>query len=123
MHDHIAVVQDEPALLRLPLHATFFLMFESCRLEHTFGQRVEHAVAGAVADHKIICKGCDVLDVEQQDVFSLFVLQRFDDFMSKVKCVQISPHILSLWRADHRSAKQSLLSKYAIASWGRALRR
>ncbi len=102
MHNYVAVVQDKPALLCLPLDATFFLMFQFCRLEHTLGQRVEHTVAGAVADHEIICKGCDVLNVEQQDVFTLPVFQRFDNFMSKIKCVQISPHILSLWRADDR---------------------
>jgi hypothetical protein len=72
-------------------------VFQFCRFEHAFGQRVKHTVAGAIADHKIICKRCDVLDVEEQDVFTLSVLQRFDDFMSKIKCVQISPHILSLW--------------------------
>ena len=93
MHDHIAVVKDEPAFLWLALHAALFLVILFGRFEHSLGERVEHTVAGAVADDEVIGKRCDVLDVEKQDVFALFVLQSGDDFMRKFECVQISPHI------------------------------
>jgi len=81
MHDHVAVIEHEPAFMRLPFHAAFFLIILLCRFEHTFGEGVEHAVAGAITDDEIIGKRCNVFNVEQQDVFALFVLQGSDDFM------------------------------------------
>jgi hypothetical protein len=76
----------------LPLYTTFFLIVLFGGFEHRFGERIEHAVAGAIADDEIISERCDVFDVEEQDVFTLFVLQGGDDFMCKFECVQISPH-------------------------------
>ena len=83
MYDHIAVVEHEPAFARLAFNPAFLLVVLFGCFEHTFGQRVEHAVTGAVADNEVIGKGCDVFDVEQQDVFALFVLQGCDDLMCK----------------------------------------
>lgn len=91
MHNHVAVIEQEPAIPGLSLHAAFFLVIFLCRFQHGFGKRVQHAVAGAVADDEIIGKRCDVLDVEQQDVFALFVLKGVDDFMREFECVQWSP--------------------------------
>jgi len=91
MHDYIPVVEHKPAFLSLPFDASFFLMFLFGCLQHTFGERVEHPVACAVANDEIICKRRDVFDVEKQDVFTLFVLQGGDNFMCKFECVQISP--------------------------------
>ena len=94
MDHHIPVIQHEPAFLWLPFHAALLLIILFCRFEDTFSKRIQHAVAGAVADDKIIGKRCDVLDVEKQDVFALFVLQGGDDCMCKFECVQMSPHDL-----------------------------
>ena len=91
MHNHIAVIQHEPALLGLPFDPPSFLMFLPSGFQHTFGERVEHPVAGTVADDEIICKRRDVFDVKNQDVFALSVLQGVNDFMGKFECVQISP--------------------------------
>lgn len=96
MHDHIAIVEDEPAFMGLPLHAALLFVILLGGFEHGFGKRVEHAVTGAVADDEVIGKRCDVLNVEKQDVFTLFVLQGGNDFMCKFECVQISPQGLSL---------------------------
>ncbi|HLE90238.1 MAG TPA: hypothetical protein VI753_03740, partial [Anaerolineales bacterium] len=73
-------------------------------------QRVQHAVAGAAANHEVICEGGDVLDVQKQDVFALFVLQGGDDFMCKFECVQLSP---LLWYviASRSVAKQSPIGR------------
>jgi hypothetical protein len=60
--------------------------------QHAVGQRVQHAAAGAGADHKIRSKGCDLFDVKQEDVFAFLVLQRSDDGVGKVKWIQESPH-------------------------------
>jgi hypothetical protein len=83
MDDHISIIEDEPAFARLSLYATFFLIIFLGCFQHPLGERVEHAVTGAVADNKIISKRCDVFDVEQKDVFGLFVLQGIDDLMGK----------------------------------------
>lgn len=91
MHDHIAEVHHEPAFARLSFHATFFLMILFCGFEHALGKRVQHAVTGAITQDKIISKGCDLFDVEKQDIFRLFVLQGVDDFMCKIESVQVSP--------------------------------
>ncbi|SRR6266498_4694471 len=92
MHNHIAVIKYEPTFLGLSLDASLFLVKLFACVEYSFCKRVEHAVAGTVANHKIISKRCDVFDVKKQDVFALFVLQGGDDFMCKFECVQISPH-------------------------------
>ena len=94
MYNNVAIIEHEPTFMGLPLDASFFLMFLFGCLQHTFGKRVEHTVAGAIANDKIICKRRDVFDVEKQDVFALFVLQGRDDFMCKFKCVQISPLLM-----------------------------
>jgi hypothetical protein len=67
----------------LPLHAAFLLVILPGCLQHALCKRVKHAVAGTVANDKIIGKRCNILDVKKQDVFTLFVLQGFDDFMGK----------------------------------------
>ena len=81
MHDHITVIEQKPALLRLPFDAAFlFVIFFRC-FQDPFRERVQHAIAGAVAEYEIVGKGCDVLDVQKQDVFALPILQGFNDFM------------------------------------------
>src|SRR6266498_1741478 len=94
MYNYITKIKDEPAFAGLPLDTTFFLVILFCCFQHAFCKRVKHAVARPVADHEIISKGCDVCNVQKQNVFALFVLQGFNDFMSKFKCVQISPLVL-----------------------------
>jgi hypothetical protein len=91
MHHHITEIHDEPAVLRTPFHPAFLFVLLFGRLQHPFGKRIQHAVAGTVANHKIIGKGGDILDVEQQDVFALLILQGVDDRMGKFECVQVSP--------------------------------
>ena len=91
MHDHIPEVHDQPAFTGPSFDAAFFLVIQLCGFQYTFGEGVEHAVTGTVTDDKIIGKGCNVFDVEKEDVFAFFILQGFDDFMGKVECVQISP--------------------------------
>jgi len=64
VHDYVAIVHDEPAFLRLPLHAALFLMILFCGFQYAFGERRQHAVAGAVADDEIVSKRCDIFDVQ-----------------------------------------------------------
>ena len=106
MHNYVTIIEHEPAFLSLPFDPSFFLMFLFGCFQHTFGKRVEHTVAGAVANDEIICKRRDVFDVEKQDVFALFVLQGSDNYMCKFECVQISPHDVI--------AKRSCLALYGL---------
>lgn len=103
VHDHVAVVHHQPALLRFAVHAALLFMVLFRRFEYPFGKGVQHSVAGAAADDEIVGKGRDVLDVEEQNIFALLILQGFDDLMCKVECVQVSPHdIPSLRGAERR---------------------
>jgi hypothetical protein len=83
MDDHVAVIEHEPAFAGLSLHAAFLFVICLGRLQYALGERIKHAVTGTVADDKVVGKRCYILDVEKQDVFALFVLQGFDDFMGK----------------------------------------
>jgi hypothetical protein len=83
MDDHVAEIEHKPAFAGLPFHAAFLFVILLGSLQHTLGKRVKHAVAGTVTDDKVVGKRCYILDVEKQDVFTLFVLQGFDDFMGK----------------------------------------
>jgi len=96
MYDHITKVHHQPAFAGLAFDAASLLVIFFSGFEHAFRQRVQHTVAGAVAQYEIISKGCDILNIEQQNVFALFVLQGFDDLMCKFECVQVSPQDLSL---------------------------
>ena len=91
MHNHVTIIEHQPAFIGCTGDATLFLVIIFCGFEHAFGKRVEHTVTGAVANDEVICKRRDVFDVEQQDVFALFVLQGSDNIMCKFECVQISP--------------------------------
>ena len=88
MNNHIAEVHHHPTFVRLSLDTASPLVLFVDGLLHRFRQRVQHAAAGAGADHEIIGKGCDFLDIDQQDIFTLFIFQGFYNGTSQVKCVQ-----------------------------------
>lgn len=91
MNDHVAEVHHQPAVLRAPFKSSLLFVFFFGRLQHSLCERVQHAVAGAVADHKIVSERGNLLYVEKQDFFTLPVLQGVDDFMGKFESVQVSP--------------------------------
>lgn len=110
MYNDIPIIEHEPAFPGLTLHSSLFLIFVFCRLQYTFGKRVEHTVAGAVANDEVICKRRDVFDIEKQDVFALFILQGSDDFMREFECVQISP----LLRLPQRKSLKRLCDSVSL---------
>ena len=63
MHDHVAVIEHEPAFVGFAVDAAPFLIIIFCGFKHALGERVQHAVAGAVADDEVIRKGCHVFDI------------------------------------------------------------
>jgi len=64
MHDHIAIVHDQPTVASLTFHLSLFFVFFPHILNDSLSQGIQHAVAGAVAQDKVIGKGCDVLEIE-----------------------------------------------------------
>ena len=94
MQDHIAKINDDPSVAGEALLLAFFLMFGADIFNGGFCERIQHAVAGAGADNKIISERDDFLQVHQDNIFTLFVFQGVYDFTSKFQCVQISPLVL-----------------------------
>jgi hypothetical protein len=74
------------------LQFAFLLMFIADVFNGGFGERVQHAVAGASADDEVVGKGDDVFQVDQDDVLAFFVFKGVYDFTCKFKSVQGSPH-------------------------------
>ncbi len=65
MHDHIAVIHNNPAIARFALLLALFVVLGADSIHGTIGQSIQHAVTGTVADDKVIGKICDFFDVEQ----------------------------------------------------------
>lgn len=95
MDDHIAIIHDHPAIARFALFASLFMMLRSHGFHGGIRQRVQHTVAGAGAQDKIISKRGYVFYIEQENVFAFFIFQRADNRMCKFECVQKSPHIFN----------------------------
>ena len=93
MDNHVTIIHNDPAGIGCPFDATFFVVLLARFVIDTVRKRVQHAVAGAGADHKVIGKGGDLLDVDQNNIFTLFIFQGFNDGTCKCKSVQNSPHV------------------------------
>ncbi len=91
MHNDIAVIQQQPAVAGISFDFPFLFEFFMNVFRCAFGERVQHAVAGAGADDEIIREGGNVFQVHQNNIFSFFVFERIDNFACKVQSVQGSP--------------------------------
>jgi len=61
-HDR-AVVHHHPAILRIALHAAFVVVHLPHFLQDCIRQGIQHPVAGGGAEHEIICKRSNLLDI------------------------------------------------------------
>ena len=75
MHDHVPIVNNDPAFVRLPLFLALLAVCLVYGIDRCVCEGAEHAVAGAGAQDEVVCKGCDVFDVEQEDVLAFFVFE------------------------------------------------
>ena len=91
MHHDIAVIHYHPAFAGFALLTAFLAVFSADRVQCAIGQRIQHAVAGAGADHKVVGEGSDLFDVQQEDVFPFLVLQQVDNGVCEFKWFQESP--------------------------------
>lgn len=83
MRDHIAVIHDYPAVAGETLLFALFLMLDADIFNDGFREGVDHAVAGAGADDEIVGKRNDIFQIDQDDIFTLFVFQGIYDFTGK----------------------------------------
>jgi hypothetical protein len=91
VYDDVVEIDDQPALARLAFHPTvdfvlFLHLFDNC-----IGKSIEHPVAGAVANDKIIRKNGYVLNIQQEDILPFFLLERIDNSPGDIKRTQLSP--------------------------------
>lgn len=63
MDDHIAIIHNDPAIACKTLFFAFLVMSGSHIIQGRVGERVQHAIAGAAADDKIIGKGNNIFDI------------------------------------------------------------
>jgi hypothetical protein len=94
MYYNITKVCNYPAITGQTLLFTPLLVFDTNIINHRVRERIDHAVAGTGADDEIISKGNNFLNIDQDNIFPLFIFQGVDDFTSKFQCVQGSPHSL-----------------------------
>lgn len=92
MDNHIAIVHDHPAVAGMPLLFPLLSMFFADFFHGGIREGIEHAVTGTGANDKVIGKGNDILQVHQDNVFTLFVFQGVYDFAGKFERIQVSPH-------------------------------
>ncbi len=83
MYNNIAIIHDHPAVACKTLLPALHFMLLFNVVNDRVSQRVEHAVAGAGADNKIVCKGDNPLQVEQENILTLFVFKGIYNFTCK----------------------------------------
>ena len=91
MYNDIAIVHDHPAIAGKPLLSSLFFVFFSDVVNDGIRKRIDHAVTGAGTDNEIVGKRDNAFQVNQDDVFALFVFKGVYNFACKFKCVQVSP--------------------------------
>ena len=92
MHDNIAIIHNHPAVAGKSLLFPFLPIFFVEVFDGGIGEGINHTVTGAGTDDKVIGKGNNILQVQQDDIFPLFILQRVYNFAGKFERIQVSPH-------------------------------
>lgn len=78
MNDDIAKIDQHPAIAGTAFLFAVQMKLIASLIQHGVRQSVQHAITGSGADDKVVCKCCDLMDVEQEQVLSLFILQSID---------------------------------------------
>ena len=78
MQDDVPKVNQQPAILRCAFNSPFQMILFSNAFNGRVRQRADHTVAGAGADDKVIRKIRDIVYIQQEDIFSLFIFERID---------------------------------------------
>lgn len=75
MHYNITIVQHYPTRFRSALGLGCFMMLSFYFSTDNARQALEHPSTRPAGDYKKICKGGYIFDVQNNDVFSLFIFQ------------------------------------------------
>ena len=92
MHNNITIIYDHPAIAGEALLLSLFIMLGPNVVNRGVGKRVDHAVTGTGTDNEIVGKRDNTFQVDQDDIFTLFVFKGIYNLSGKFKCVQVSPH-------------------------------
>lgn len=102
MNDRVSQVENHPTAGRLPLGLAVNLVF-LFHIDHDcFGQAVEHTIAGAVANDKVIGERGHLMDIHEKDIFALFFFKGVDDGTVDVLRIQRTPQLMDFRAADER---------------------
>jgi len=91
MDNNITIVQNQPAGVGFSFDPAFPFVLLERFFDHPICQSVQHAVAGGGTDHKIIGKGSNLFDIQQDNIFTFFIFQGIHNGMGKFECIQTSP--------------------------------
>jgi hypothetical protein len=91
MDNNIPVIYHQPAGVGPAFDSTFSFVLFMGFFDHPIGQGIQHAVAGCGTDDEIICKGSNLFNVQQENIFAFFIFQGIDNGMGKFQCIQMSP--------------------------------
>lgn len=73
MQNNISKVHQQPTIFRLSFHAAADLERLLYLLYGSIGKGLDHAVTGPGTYDEVFSKNCDILNIDQDDVFPLFV--------------------------------------------------
>jgi len=90
--DDIPIINDDPAAVRRSFNPSLFIVLDAGLVHHSICKGMQHAVAGGSTDNKEICKVGDLLDIQQENIFSLLFFKGINDRVCKFQGIQSSPH-------------------------------
>jgi len=73
MHDHISEIDQQPTILRQALDPAALAKFSFDTFDCGICQGLQHPVAAARADDKILRKVGELVNVHQDDIFPLLI--------------------------------------------------
>jgi len=79
VEDDIAEINQDPALPRASFAAGGQLVLFVNRFRSRVCQGLQHSIAGARADDKVISKGSDTLNIQQNNILPFFRFQGIDN--------------------------------------------
>jgi hypothetical protein len=94
MHNDVITVNNHPTGGGFALRAGFEIIFCAHFVANGIGQGIEHSVAAACANDKIVGKGYNALQVDQDDLFGFFFFKGVDNGMGNFKRIQGSPRLV-----------------------------
>jgi hypothetical protein len=84
MDDHTTVISQHPAGLRITLNPSANLMLGAHFALDSAGQGIDHTIAGARTNNKIIRDCGHFADIQQQNILALLLFKNIDNGVSNL---------------------------------------